>query len=116
MAAGTLADNQQYGFRQDSLRNRRELNDAQNGSPDDRAIYQALARQKLGDPQNFKYILNEVLHHYLQTWFNQKRPLHQTYRQYDKPVANFHSYLSKPGLSDSPLILQRVLTVALNAL
>ncbi|KAK7556723.1 hypothetical protein IWX49DRAFT_586686 [Phyllosticta citricarpa] len=61
MAAGTLADNQQYGFRQDSLRNRRELNDAQNGSPDDRAIYQALARQKLGDPQNFKYILNELL-------------------------------------------------------
>ncbi|KAK7526651.1 uncharacterized protein IWZ02DRAFT_430714 [Phyllosticta citriasiana] len=91
-------------------------NDAQNCSPDDRAIYRALARQILGDPQNFKYILNEVLHHYLQTWFNQKRALHQTYRQYDKPVANFHSYLSKPGLSNSPLILQRVLTVALNAL
>ncbi|KAK7514761.1 hypothetical protein IWZ03DRAFT_443321 [Phyllosticta citriasiana] len=73
-------------------------NDAQNGSPDDRAIYRALARQILGDPQNFKYILNEVLHHYLQTWFNQKRALHQTLILEDtgedliKYMANFKAH------------------------
>ncbi|KAK7538738.1 uncharacterized protein J3D65DRAFT_602719 [Phyllosticta citribraziliensis] len=106
-----MAINRTYYQIEESSDNPGEVN-----SPDGRAIYRALARQILGDPRNFNYILNEVLHHYLRAWLNPKHPFHKTYRLYDNQVVNFYIYLSRPGHSKLPDILARVLTVTSNAL
>ncbi|KAK7538737.1 uncharacterized protein J3D65DRAFT_658177 [Phyllosticta citribraziliensis] len=81
---------------------------------DGRTLYRTLARQIIGDPNEFTYILGEVLHHYLRIWLNNQHPLHQRYHYFDQ--LEFYKFLSKPDLSGSLPVLNNVLEVVSNAL
>ncbi|KAK7556724.1 hypothetical protein IWX46DRAFT_653979 [Phyllosticta citricarpa] len=81
---------------------------------DGRTLYRALARQLIGNPNEFTYILGEVLHHYLRIWLNAQHPLHRRYHSFDH--GEFYKYLSEPDRSNSSTTLNNVLEVVSNAL